>query len=157
MIKRNRFIWNRDKLTKETHRKCPFFCRMYRKGVKNMNLDSPKFHAPKMDASLLENPNLASGFYRRIVEMIHGFEQHLDEEHEVGVRLVSFGQTMQFHIEDIGYYNPSLIIFYGTFENGARVELVQHVSQISFLLMALPKQNESKPARRIGFSLEDSE
>ncbi|WP_027410710.1 DUF6173 family protein [Anoxybacteroides tepidamans] len=122
-----------------------------------MNLDSPKFHAPKIDPQLLDNPNLASGLYRRIVEMIHDFERHLDEEHEIGVRLVSFGQTIQFHIEDIGYYNPSLVIFSGRLENDARVELVQHVSQISFLLMALPKRDESKPARRIGFNLEESE
>jgi hypothetical protein len=117
--------------------------------------DLPKI--PKIDPEVFENPNLASAFRKRIVEMINDFERDLDDEHEVGIRLVSFGQTVQFHIEDVGYYNPSLIIFYGRLDNGARVELVQHVSQISFLLMALPKLDESKPARRIGFNPDEDE
>jgi hypothetical protein len=99
------------------------------------------------------NPNLASAFYKRIVEMINDFESGLNEQEEVGVRLVTFGQTVQFHIEDISYYNPSLITFIGRLENGSKVELIQHVSQISFLLMSLPKLNEEQPARRLGFVL----
>jgi hypothetical protein len=99
------------------------------------------------------NPNLASAFYTRIVEMINEFESGLNEQEEVGVRLVSFGQTVQFHIEDISYYNPSLITFIGRLDNGSKVELIQHVSQISFLLMSLPKLDEEQPARRLGFVL----
>jgi hypothetical protein len=72
------------------------------------------------------------------------------------VKLVSFGQTIQFHIEDLSYYNPSLIAFIGRLPNGSKVELIQNVAQISFLLMALPKLNEDAPARRIGFKIEDN-
>lgn len=97
--------------------------------------------------------NYASEFYKHIVRMINQFEEELDPEQEVGARLVSFGQTVQFHIQDIGYQNPSLITFHGILDNGSKVSLIQHVNQISFLLMALPKQNEAEPARRIGFSL----
>jgi len=102
-------------------------------------------------------PNLASRFYQNIIEIINDFEKELDNEHEIGVRLVSFGQTMQFHIEQLGYYNSSLIIFHGRLENGARVELIQHVNQISFLLMALPKMDKTKPPRRIGFPINEDE
>ncbi|MGP3607644.1 DUF6173 family protein [Anoxybacteroides rupiense] len=114
---------------------------------------------PKLNFSdvALTNPNLASEFYKRLIEMINDFEGDLDEEHEVGIRLVSFGQTLQFHIESIGYCNPSLITFQGRLQNGARVELIQHVSQINFLLMALPKMDESGPPRRIGFNLDENE
>ncbi|MCA0983192.1 DUF6173 family protein [Halobacillus yeomjeoni] len=103
---------------------------------------------------LAEN-QYASRFYEQIVRMICDFEKELDPDHEVGARLVSFGQAVQFHIQGLSYQNPSLITFYGYLESGAKVELIQHVSQISFLLMSLPKQEQNEPARRIGFQLKE--
>nr|BDD43637.1 hypothetical protein 6 [Bacillaceae bacterium] len=97
------------------------------------------------------NQNLASEFYKRLVEMINDFNNNLDDEHEVGMRLVSFGQSVQFHVEDLGYYDPSLIRFYGRTEDGSNIELIQHVSQISFLLMAVKKLDPDAPKRQIGF------
>ena len=120
------------------------------------NFTLPDFNVPNTDLQELKgiNANLASEFYKRIFAMIDNFEANLSEHEEVGVYLVSFGNAIQFHIEDIAYYNPSLINFIGRLDNGSRVELVQHVNQISFLLMALPKQEEHKPPRRIGFKSE---
>jgi len=97
------------------------------------------------------NGNLASEFHKRLAEWIHGFEERLDDQHEVGVRLVSFGQSMVFHLRDMGYWNPSLISFQGVSEDGNPVELIQHVSQISILLMKLPRRDPSKPKTKIGF------
>ena len=87
------------------------------------------------------NPNLASEFYERLINWINEFHRSLDDEFEVGVRLVNFGQTVTFHIEDIGYWNPSLISFKGKTEVGEPVELIQHVSQISILLMIKNQTN----------------
>ncbi len=98
-----------------------------------------------------KDQNLADEFYRRLISWINDFHRGLDEEHEVGARLVSFGQTVTFHIDDIGYWNPSLISFQGKNENGDSVELIQHVSQISILLVALKRANSNKPKRPIGF------
>ena len=98
------------------------------------------------------NSNLASEFYKRLVEMVNDFDASLDQEHEVGVRLVSHGQIIQFHVEDIGYWDPSLICFYGILEDSSRVKLIQHVSQLSFLLMAVKRSNPEEPKRSIGFS-----
>jgi Family of unknown function (DUF6173) len=117
-------------------------------------INMPNITVPKFDAEDL-NPNLASAFYKRIVEMINEFESSLNSEQEVGVRLVNFGQTVQFHIEDINYYNPSLITFVGRMNDGSKVELIQHINQISFLLMAMPKLNEEEPARRLGFTIDE--
>ena len=69
--------------------------------------------------------------------------------------MVTFGQTVVFHLEDMGYYDPSLICFFGTTDDGSPVQLVQHVSQISMLLMTLPRKDPSKPKRPIGFVAED--
>lgn len=110
----------------------------------------------EFSSSLLSrDANLASEFYDRLVEMVNNFDENLDSEHEVGMRLVSYGQTVQFHVEDLGYYNPSLIRFYGRLENGSEVELIQHVSQISFLLIAVKRLNPDKPKKPIGFSSEE--
>lgn len=110
---------------------------------------------PRFDSSLLMPPkdqNLADEFHKRLIEWINDFHRDLDDQHEVGARLVSFGQTVTFHIEDIGYWNPSLISFQGKNENGEPVELIQHVSQISILLIALKRENVQQPKRPIGFT-----
>ncbi|WP_197205749.1 DUF6173 family protein [Cytobacillus firmus] len=122
-----------------------------------MNFPNIDFSQIKPLPQRLAEANYASEFYRQIVEMISDFEKELDPDEEVGARLVSFGQTVQFHIQDIGYYDPSLIRFIGTLDNGSKVELIQHVNQISFILMALPKQIENEPATRIGFKLLEDE
>ena len=111
--------------------------------------------APKFEMPVLTNPNHASEFHMRLIKMINDFDEKLNQTEEVGVRLVSFGQSITFSVEDIGYWNPSLIRFYGQLEDGTPVELVQHVTQISFLLMALKRKNPDEPKRKIGFCSEE--
>lgn len=98
------------------------------------------------------NPNHASEFHHRLIEWINDFHLSLDDEFEVGARLVNFGQTITFHIENIGYWNPSLISFTGQTENGEPVELIQHVSQISILLMKMKRKDMQQPKKPIGFA-----
>ena len=124
---------------------------------KNSGLENMVLRPIKSDQMSLAESNYASEFHKRLVEMIINFEKDLDNEHEIGARLVNFGQTIQFHIQDISYYNPSLIVFIGTMDDGSKVELIQHVNQISFLLVGMKKFEEEKPARRIGFELQKSE
>jgi hypothetical protein len=59
--------------------------------------------------------------------------------------------------DDIGYWNPSLISFQGRTDDGQPVELIQHVSQISILLMKLKRPDPSKPKRKIGFGVSANE
>ena len=99
--------------------------------------------------------NPAKWAYKHLVEYIIDFEKNLDEDHEIGARLVSFGQAVTFHIEDIGYYGPDIISFYGVNDNQERVQLIQHISQLSVLLIAMTKIGE-KP-RRIGFEIDKNE
>lgn len=112
-------------------------------------------NAPSINPELFvppKNHNLADEFHRRLIVWINDFHKSLDNEHEVGARLVTFGQSMTIHIEDIGYWNPSLISFKGRSEDGNPVELIQHVSQISVLLIALKRERLDVPKRPIGFS-----
>lgn len=87
--------------------------------------------------------------FKGLMEYIKTFEAGLDDEHEVAARLVSFGSTIQFHVESVGFKAPSLVTFIGVTDAGDRVQLVQHVSQLSFLLVAAVKR-EVKPYR-VGF------
>lgn len=111
--------------------------------------------APIQKSVLVESAqaNYASEFHERLVKWINNFDASLDEKHEVGIRLVNFGQAVVFHLEDLGYWNPSLISFSGKTDSGDLVELIQHVSQISILLIKLPRKDPSKPKGRIGFQV----
>lgn len=96
----------------------------------------------------------AAGFVKRIVHEVRSFESSLDPAHEVGMRLVSFGQALTFHVAHIGFIEPSLIVFEGLTEAQQPVKLVQHVNQISFLLMKMQRLEPEKPKKPIGFSSE---
>ena len=86
-----------------------------------------------------------------MIKWINDFHKSLDENFEVGLTLVNFGTNICFHVEDIGYWNPSLISFRGHKEGGEPVELIQHVTQISILLTKMKRENPQEPKRPIGF------
>jgi hypothetical protein len=103
---------------------------------------------------ILAQQNLASEFCKKLHKEINEFDLNLDIASEVAVRLVNFGETIQFGIESIGFSNPSLIIFSGHTSDGSHVQLVQHVNQISMLLLAAKRPEPEKPKLPIGFRQE---
>jgi hypothetical protein len=103
------------------------------------------------------NPNWTSEIFRHLVDFIKQFEAKLDPTHEVGVRLVNFGQPIEFYLEGIEYCESPLMRFTGCSEDGQPLELIQHVSQISILLKRLPRKDPEKPRQPIGFHVEQSE
>ncbi|MFZ0610456.1 MAG: hypothetical protein WAM75_22555 [Xanthobacteraceae bacterium] len=107
---------------------------------------------PPLLGKSLHELNPASWMYERIVKSIIEFEAKLSEEEEIGGRLVSAPSEGYFHIEDVSYWGPDMIIFHGTNQHGRRLELLQHYSQLSVLLTAIPKEKDHP--RRIGFILE---
>ena len=94
----------------------------------------------------------ASGFNKRLVQWINDFHRSLDEDYEAGACLTTFGQSVTFHIANISYWNPALILFKGFTEEGNPVELIQHISQISILLVKLKRKKPEEPKRPIGFA-----
>jgi hypothetical protein len=97
--------------------------------------------------------NPAEWMYERIVRSIIEFEEGLDKGQEVGARLAQFGQSEVIFIDDVGYWGPDIIKFYGHNVDGHPVELMQHFSQMSVLLVAV-KVDKEEP-RRIGFILQE--
>lgn len=104
---------------------------------------------PRFDPTLVSPAEWA---FRRLALSIRDFERTLDQDHEVGVRLAHFGGSTIIQISDIGYWAPDLLKFYGHDADGNQVVLLQHISQISVLLLALRKVTDQP--RRIGFQLE---
>lgn len=110
------------------------------------------FEVPRFEDKTI---NPAKWMYERLAKYIKDFEAGLDEDHEIGARLVTFGTSVTFHIEDMGYYGPDIITFHGKNDLGEDIQLIQHTSQLSVLLVAVKKQAE-KP-RRIGFILDQKD
>ncbi len=107
-------------------------------------------------ADLVIDETTADHQYDILMSSISDFEKNLDDNHEIAFKLTHVGQTIILHVTSLGYSNPSLIHFYG-FVDGSRAELIQHISQINFLMIAVEKQEPSKPPNRIGFKSRSEE
>jgi len=90
--------------------------------------------------------------YQRLILYIQNFEEQLDETEEIGVYFAGEGSAV-LRIEGIGYFDPDIVTFYGTDAEGLKTQLIQHVSQLSVALRALPREEQRAEPRRIGFRL----
>lgn len=107
---------------------------------------------PKTLQAPAESKSPARWAYERLILYIQNFEKQLDNEHEVAMGFAG-DSTGVLRIEGMGYFDPDLITFYGTDPTGAKTQLVQHVSQLSVMLRALPKHIDQAEPVRIGFRL----
>ena len=82
---------------------------------------------------------------------MNDFDKEIGEEYEIGLKLVSYGETIKFAISEIGYQDPYLIYFYGHLDDGSPIQLVQNVSQISFVMIKMKHPEPEKPKFPIGF------
>ena len=80
---------------------------------------------------------------------IQDFESKLDSEHEVGLLLTDFGKSITMIVTEITYEESVLMVFKG-YIDGREATLIQHVSQLNFLLTSVEiGQNQTK--KPIGF------
>lgn len=101
----------------------------------------------------VEQKSPAHWAYERLIMYIKNFEEQLDNEHEIAMGFVGDGAGV-LRIEGLGYYDPDIITFYGSDGTGSKTQLIQHVSQLSVMLRALPKRTAAEAPNRIGFRLE---
>ena len=110
----------------------------------------------EMPLALNERPlnekSPAEWAYERLILYIQNFEEQLDDEHEVAMGFTG-GEAGVLRIEGMGFFDPDMITFYGTDSNGIKTQLVQHVSQLSVMLRALPIMPDEAAPTRIGFRL----
>lgn len=103
-------------------------------------------------AAKAEPKTPAEWAYDRLVHYIRSFETQLDADHEVAMGFAGSDAGV-LTIEGVGYFAPDILTFFGRDEEGMKTQLIQHVSQLSVLLRAVPKSRPEEPARRIGFRL----
>ena len=90
--------------------------------------------------------------YDRVVLYIRDFERHLNTDQEVAIGFAG-SEAGILRIEGLGFFDPDILTFYGTDDDGLKNQLIQHVSQLSVMLQARPKSNPDDAPRRIGFKL----
>lgn len=111
--------------------------------------------APKVDAKALPSKsNPAEWMFDRLIRLIEDFEKGLSDQEEIGGRLTGAPGDGTFHIDDIGFWGPDLIMFYGKNKDGRPVRLIQHYNQLSVLLTSMPKEKTTEAPRRIGFAIQ---
>lgn len=113
--------------------------------------------APAPDELLASPPaarvkSPAEWAYERIIIYIRNFEKQLDASQEIAMGFAG-SEAGVLRIEGLGFFEPDIITFYGRDEAGTRMQLIQHIAQLSVLLRAVPKASPDDPARRIGFRL----
>lgn len=100
----------------------------------------------------VEKKSPAQWAYERLILYIQSFEKTLDNEHEIAMGFVGSDAGV-VKIDGMGYFDPDMITFYGSDPAGSKTQLVQHVSQLSVILRALPKPKAQAEPERIGFRL----
>ena len=90
-----------------------------------------------------------------IRDYILEFQQNLDEQHDVGLLLAHMGGNVVMEVTQVSFEEPVLMVFKG-YVNGREATLIQHISQLNFLLTTVDK-NPTKPHRTIGFTVNQAE
>jgi hypothetical protein len=107
----------------------------------------PELRTPSIDMPPPRNP--AELAIARLNEEITAFEEGLSPDEEVGAIIVGAPGNTVFHINRVYHLNMDMVVLEGLNEHNKPQRLVQHVSQLSVLLTALPKLGATP--RRIGY------
>lgn len=92
----------------------------------------------------------AEGVFKHLLERVKQFQAQLPKDKETGLQLANFGLASGLHIRSIAYRNPNIIEFIGVDVDGETALLVQHISQLNFMLTAVSPLKDAEPYR-IGF------
>ena len=112
-----------------------------------------KDHAPPVPAAVAkQKPRSAAEWaYQRLILYLKAFEESLEDGEEAALGFTG-GPDGVLRIRGLGFHAPDLVTFTGVDRGGARVQLIQHVTQLNVALRAVPRTRTDPPAR-IGFRL----
>lgn len=123
--------------------------------------DSPSLSemSEKLGETIASAPqiNPAKWVYKQLVQIVEEFETGLNDEQEIGLKIISLGNVGIYHVQRIDYRSPYILIFHCLTQDGTEATLLQNYSQLNFLLIALPKLDPQKSAMRIGFAMRQTE
>lgn len=101
-------------------------------------------------ATIQEN-SIAQIVAENLYQEILNYQANLSNTEDVPVSLVQFNETITILVDSIGYIGYNLVRFGGKNNSGRPLELIQHISQLNFLLTTVPKNVPEVPKRKIGF------
>ncbi len=87
-------------------------------------------------------PN-AKAVYEQLRRAAAEFHERLSPEHAAGVRVLSFGHALVVLQPEVRCLEPGMIRLDGVDESGHPVQVLQHVSQISLGLVAVPRRDQA--------------
>lgn len=87
-----------------------------------------------------------------LYEEIRNYQNKLPDTEDVAMSIVQFNQSITILVKEIGYIGYNLVCFHGEDTSGKPLKLIQHVQQLNFLLMVVPKPEIEVPKRKIGFA-----
>lgn len=90
---------------------------------------------------------IAENLYQEIIK----YQSSLPDTEDVAISVVKFNEVTTIFVDSIGYIGYNLVRFGGKDNSGKPMELIQHISQLNFLLMVVPKPEADIPKRKIGF------
>ena len=111
------------------------------RSVANISIDTPDQHMWSDEQ------------FEILKKYIQDFEKSLDPNHEVGVMMTNFGQSIIMRVTEIAHEYPVLLIFKG-YVNGRYATLIQHINQLNFMLTSVEIEPE-RPKQTIGFVIPD--
>ena len=91
--------------------------------IPEINIDTPAQHM------------WADEQFEILKKYIQAFEKSLDPEHEVGIMMTNFGQSVLMYVTQVSYEDPVLMVFKGF---------------VNFMLTSVEKEPD-RPKRKIGF------
>lgn len=120
-----------------------------------MSLEKGIQKAGQQVSAALNPPAPGEVQYQSVKRQIQLFEASLDRNWAVGLRLASFGSNITINVDSIEW-DGAIFIFHGWSVDCegvvSRVTLLQHTSQLNFLLVATPRPEPEKPRPVIGFT-----
>ena len=107
----------------------------------------PQVKIPEMPA--IKDYKLADTFYDRLRHHIEETQKQLKKDEQLAVYYN--GRTVEsIGVNNIGYHNPNLIIFYGRDSGGAECSILVHMEAVQ-LVLKIEKVEKKTKRRRIGF------
>lgn len=112
-------------------------------------------HQIEINASKMQLDSSAQQVAYYLYEEIKAYQNKLPDTEDVAMSVVQFNQSITILVREIGYIGYNLVCFHGEDTSGKPLELIQHVQQLNFLLMIVPKPEPEVPKRPIGFVCSD--
>jgi len=120
------------------------------KSLKRTLADAQSNQEKFLDAMSVTAENKAKIIASKIHTAITDFQSQLPDDEDVALSIVQFGSNTTILVYSIGYIGNNLIVFYGEDSQDTPMELIQHISQLNFLITTIP-QTPDAPKRKIGF------